>query len=199
MKVLLTGGSGLICSEAVEHFDVEGHEVAGVDNNMRRVFFGPAGDTLWNLDRLKSITKRFTHVALDIRDRTAIEELFRTQRFDLVVHCAGDGTTTMLAFRSVESRAAATIRPTKRKQEESCSFLASSSMADRSGPSPITMSSNTRFSERRRLTASRSTGKPLVVTKRPWKMMRGGPGECGDSEPRIFDSMPCGIVRAFGR
>ena len=88
MKVLLTGGSGLICSEAVEHFDVEGHEVAGVDNNMRRVFFGPAGDTLWNLDRLKSITKRFTHVALDIRDRTAIEELFRTQRFDLVVHCA---------------------------------------------------------------------------------------------------------------
>jgi len=83
MKVLLTGGSGLICSEAVEHFDVEGHEVAGVDNNMRRVFFGPAGDTLWNLDRLKSITKRFTHVALDIRDRTAIEELFRTQRFDL--------------------------------------------------------------------------------------------------------------------
>jgi CDP-paratose 2-epimerase len=60
----------------------------GVDNNMRRVFFGPAGDTLWNLQRLKSVTKRFTHAALDIRDRTAIEELFRTKRFDLIVHCA---------------------------------------------------------------------------------------------------------------
>src|ERR1700676_3349289 len=88
MKVLVTGSSGLIGSEAAEHFDRQGHEVVGVDNNMRRVFFGPAGDTLWNLERLKSVTKRFTHTALDIRDRTAIEELFRTQRFDLIVHCA---------------------------------------------------------------------------------------------------------------
>ena len=88
MKVLVTGSSGLIGSEAVEHFDRQGHEVVGVDNNMRRVFFGPAGDTLWNLERLKGVTKRFTHAALDIRDRTAIEELFRTRRFDLIVHCA---------------------------------------------------------------------------------------------------------------
>src|SRR5438445_331439 len=34
------------------------------------------------------LIKRFTHAALDIRDRMAIEELFRTQPFDLVVHCA---------------------------------------------------------------------------------------------------------------
>src|SRR5712664_3233338 len=88
MKVLVTGSSGLIGSEAVEHFDRQGHEVVGVDNNMRRVFFGPAGDTLWNLERLKGVTKRFTHAALDIRDRAGIEELFRTQRFDLIVHCA---------------------------------------------------------------------------------------------------------------
>src|SRR5437899_2454858 len=88
MKVLVTGSSGLIGLEAVEHFDRQGHEVIGVDNNMRRVFFGPAGDTLWNLERLKTVTKRFTHAALDIRDRVAIEELFRTHRFDLIVHCA---------------------------------------------------------------------------------------------------------------
>src|SRR5467141_3677937 len=88
MKVLVTGSSGQIGSEAVEHFDRQGHEVVGVDNNMRRVFFGPAGDTLWNLERLKGVTKRFTHAALDIRDRAAIEELFRTNRFGLIVHCA---------------------------------------------------------------------------------------------------------------
>ncbi len=88
MKVLVTGSNGLIGSEAVEHFDRQGHEIVGVDNNMRRLFFGAAGDTLWNLERLKGVTKRFTHVALDIRDRTVIEELFRTQRFDLIVHCA---------------------------------------------------------------------------------------------------------------
>ena len=50
---------------------------------MRREFFGVAGDTLWNLERLKGKTKRFTHAALDIRDRAGIEELFRTHRFDL--------------------------------------------------------------------------------------------------------------------
>src|ERR1700686_3214963 len=88
MKILVTGSSGLIGSEAVGDFDREGDEVVGVDNDMGGVFFGPAGDTLWNLERLKGVTKRFTHAALDIRDRTAIEELFRTQRFDLIVHCA---------------------------------------------------------------------------------------------------------------
>ncbi len=88
MKVLVTGSSGLIGSEAAEHFDRQGHDVFGVDNNMRRVFFGAAGDTLWNLERLKSVCKRFTHAALDIRDRSAIEELFASQQFDLIVHCA---------------------------------------------------------------------------------------------------------------
>ena len=88
MKVLVTGSSGLIGSEAVEHFDRQGHEVFGVDNNMRRVFFGAAGDTLWNLERLKGTCKRFTHADIDIRDRAAIEEVFSAQRFDLIVHCA---------------------------------------------------------------------------------------------------------------
>jgi CDP-paratose 2-epimerase len=88
VKVLVTGSSGLIGSEAVTHFDAQGHDVVGVDNNMRRVFFGAAGDTLWNLDRLKTATKRFQHAELDIRDRKAIEELFKTHKFDLIVHCA---------------------------------------------------------------------------------------------------------------
>ena len=88
MKVLVTGSSGLIGSEAVEHFDRQGHQVFGVDNNMRRIFFGAAGDTLWNLERLKNICHRFTHIALDIRDREAIEELFASWRFDLIIHCA---------------------------------------------------------------------------------------------------------------
>src|SRR5882762_2476114 len=88
MQVLVTGSSGLIGSEAVGHFDQQGHDVFGVDNNMRREFFGPAGDTLWNLDRLRNTAKRFTHAAIDIRDRAGIEELFAARRFDLIVHCA---------------------------------------------------------------------------------------------------------------
>lgn len=86
--ILITGSSGLIGSEAVEHFDRQGHRVIGVDNNMRRLFFGPHGDTSWNLERLKSVTRNFAHHGLDIRDRNALDELFRAHRFDLIVHCA---------------------------------------------------------------------------------------------------------------
>ena len=55
---------------------------------MRRVFFGPLGDTLWNLERLKSATRQFTPVPLDIRDREGVMTLFRENRFDLIIHCA---------------------------------------------------------------------------------------------------------------
>jgi len=88
MKVLVTGSSGLIGSEAVAHFDRAGHQVFGADNNMRREFFGPGGDTLWNLERLRQSTKNFTHVTLDIRDRPRVLELFQAERFDLIIHCA---------------------------------------------------------------------------------------------------------------
>lgn len=88
MKVLVTGSSGLIGSEAVLFFDREGHRVFGIDNNMRREFFGPAGDTTWNLNDLRRRTKQFQHHALDIRDRTAILDLFQRERFDLIIHCA---------------------------------------------------------------------------------------------------------------
>ena len=86
--ILVTGSSGLIGSEAVEHFDRQGHHVIGVDNNMRQVFFGAQGDTTWNLNRLRLSTKTFQHANIDIRDRNAIDELFKTNKFDLIVHCA---------------------------------------------------------------------------------------------------------------
>jgi CDP-paratose 2-epimerase len=70
------------------HFDRQGHEVIGVDNNMRREFFGPQGDTQWNLQRLVGQTRNFRHVDLDIRDREAIFSLFKSSGFDLIIHCA---------------------------------------------------------------------------------------------------------------
>ena len=47
-RILVTGSSGLIGSEAVETFDRLGWRVVGVDNNMRRRFFGEGGDTTSN-------------------------------------------------------------------------------------------------------------------------------------------------------
>jgi CDP-paratose 2-epimerase len=62
--------------------------VHGIDNNMRREFFGAPGDTRWNLQRLCETTRTFTHHDIDIRDRDALQNLFRRQKFDLVIHCA---------------------------------------------------------------------------------------------------------------
>ena len=44
-SILVTGSSGLVGSEAVVYFEQKGWLVYGVDNNMRRSFFGADGDT----------------------------------------------------------------------------------------------------------------------------------------------------------
>jgi CDP-paratose 2-epimerase len=85
---LITGSSGLIGSEAVAYFDRKGHEIVGIDNNLRREFFGPAGDTTWNLERLRASTRNFRHYGFDIRNRAEVMNLFQQNRFGLVVHCA---------------------------------------------------------------------------------------------------------------
>lgn len=86
--VIITGSSGLIGSEAVQYYDNQGYRVIGVDNNMRREFFGPKGDTTWNLARLQEATRNFQHVGLDIRDCAGVLALFREPRPDFVIHCA---------------------------------------------------------------------------------------------------------------
>lgn len=84
----MTGSNGLIGSEAVEYFDRHGHEVVGTDNDMRAFLFGAAGSTQWNLERLKTCTRNFTPLSIDIRDRVAVLDLLRAHRFDVVIHCA---------------------------------------------------------------------------------------------------------------
>jgi CDP-paratose 2-epimerase len=56
-KLLVTGSSGLIGSECVTYFDSRGWSVSGIDNNMRKDFFGPDGDTTWNLRRIQAAQK----------------------------------------------------------------------------------------------------------------------------------------------
>src|SRR5260370_19009795 len=46
MKVLVTGSSGLIGSQGVEHFEPEAHEDVAEDNNMSPVFLGSRRDPL---------------------------------------------------------------------------------------------------------------------------------------------------------
>src|SRR5437016_2935702 len=96
---VVTGSSGLVGSEMVSFLDERGWRVHGVDNNMRRDFFGEHGDTTWNLERMLSTTQRFEHNALDIRDRDAMDRLVRETKPDLLVHAAAQPSHDLAASR----------------------------------------------------------------------------------------------------
>ncbi len=101
-RVLVTGSSGLIGSEAVRYFDALGYSVVGIDNNMRREFFGPEGDTTWNLQQLRETTRSFRYENVDVRSRRAIGMLLARDRFDVIVHCAAQPSHDLARQRPLD-------------------------------------------------------------------------------------------------
>lgn len=87
-KVLVTGSAGLIGSEAVRFFATCGFGVIGIDNDARKYFFGPSASTTWNKKRLINEVKNYTHYDIDIRNKKTIEELFKGNKIDLIIHAA---------------------------------------------------------------------------------------------------------------
>jgi len=88
---VITGASGLIGSEAAIHFGESDLEIVGIDNDMRRVFFGADASTDWSRARVQDkLGKSYVHHGVDIRDRDAVMDVFRRHRggIDLVVHAA---------------------------------------------------------------------------------------------------------------
>jgi len=99
MKTLVvTGSSGLIGSEVVSFFSSLGWKIYGIDNNMRADFFGPQGDTRWNQSRLEQYPL-FTHVELDIRNRTAVLDFIKPLKYDALVHTAAQPSHDLAASR----------------------------------------------------------------------------------------------------
>lgn len=88
MNILVTGSSGLIGSEVCTHFSSLGHEINGLDNNQRAIFFGTQGDTRWRLKELMNTLPSFTHHELDIRDRVKVIDLVESIRPDAIIHTA---------------------------------------------------------------------------------------------------------------
>ena len=97
--LLVTGSSGLIGSEVVDEFCQAGWKVDGIDNNMRAEFFGPSGDTRWNLRRLQALHPGFAHHDLDIRDRGGLMALVRRIRPAAIVHAAAQPSHDLAASR----------------------------------------------------------------------------------------------------
>jgi CDP-paratose 2-epimerase len=100
--LLVTGSSGLIGSEVVEHFCRLGWDVQGVDNNMRADFFGPQGDTRWNLRRLQAAYPAFVHHELDIRCREGVLAMVKEVRPQAIVHAAAQPSHDLAAKRPLD-------------------------------------------------------------------------------------------------
>lgn len=88
MKALVTGSGGLIGSECVRRLCAENWEVIGIDNDMRRQFFGEQGTTGPVVRELQASLPAYRHMPIDIRDRQAIRQLFEKERPQFVIHTA---------------------------------------------------------------------------------------------------------------
>jgi CDP-paratose 2-epimerase len=88
--VLVTGASGLVGSEAVAHYAAQGRQIVGIDNDMRRVFFGDDASTLPTRERVRRQTPNYEHFDVDVRDGAAIDAIFRRfgSDIDIVIHTA---------------------------------------------------------------------------------------------------------------
>ena len=87
---LITGSAGLIGSESCKLFHEKGLEIVGIDNNMRAYFFGEDGSTQWNREALELTLTNYRHCAIDIRDASAIDQLFAEygRSISVVIHTA---------------------------------------------------------------------------------------------------------------
>jgi CDP-paratose 2-epimerase len=88
--VVVTGSAGLVGGEAVRALAPRFDLVVGVDNGMRRDFFGAAGSVADNLREVERIPNYLHHRA-DVRDHDALATVFGEYGTDvrLVVHTAG--------------------------------------------------------------------------------------------------------------
>lgn len=80
MKVLVTGSMGLVGSEAARFYLDRNCFVTGVDNDMRRHFFGEEASVAKNM----IIHPNYLHVGKDI---SKIEEVFK-DGYDVIIHAA---------------------------------------------------------------------------------------------------------------
>jgi len=88
--VLVTGSAGLIGSETVKRFAAEGLRVVGIDNDLRKVFFGEEASTRKTRDALIANVPDYEHHEIDIRDAPAVNETFKQygRTLKAIVHTA---------------------------------------------------------------------------------------------------------------
>ncbi|MDQ1257097.1 MAG: CDP-paratose 2-epimerase [Candidatus Hydrogenedentes bacterium] len=87
---IVSGSAGLIGAEAVRFFSRQGFTVVGIDNDMRKEFFGEEASTAWSAERLKADIASYRHHNADIRNYDTVSRIFAEYGSDirLVIHTA---------------------------------------------------------------------------------------------------------------
>ncbi len=87
---IITGSAGLIGSEAVRFFSSRFDTIVGIDNDMRKYFFGEEASTKWNLQRLSEENSNYVHYSKDLREYEEIKKIFEKygSSIKLIIHAA---------------------------------------------------------------------------------------------------------------
>ena len=92
MKIaLITGSCGLVGSESVEFFIKKKFTVIGIDNDLRKFFFGNKASTKWIKSFLeKKYNKNYIHFNSDISKINDIEKIFKKYKHNIkvIIHSA---------------------------------------------------------------------------------------------------------------
>ncbi len=87
-KILITGSCGLVGSELVKFFLKKNFVVLGIDNNLRKYFFGKDGSTKW-VEKIISKNQNYNHYNIDIRNFQKLEKIFKLNKnITAVIHAA---------------------------------------------------------------------------------------------------------------
>mgnify|MGYP001192185364 CR=1 FL=1 len=87
--ILITGSTGLIGSVASEYFLLKGKKIFGVDNNLRKYFFGINGSNKWKEKKLKGY-KNYYHSNVDLRNEKKVYDIFKKhgKKIKAIIHTA---------------------------------------------------------------------------------------------------------------
>ncbi len=87
---IITGSAGLVGSACARELASRGLELVGIDNDMRRVFFGDSASTAFCRERLERDLPGYSHRSTDIRDEAGLARIFSHFGRDVVavIHAA---------------------------------------------------------------------------------------------------------------
>lgn len=172
---IITGSAGLIGSEAALHFGGLGLEVVGIDNDMRRTFFGPEGSTAWNRRRVeRALGSAYHHEDIDVRDREGLERVFARHAGDVavVIHTAAQPSHDWAAgdpFTDFDVNAVGTLNALElaRRHAVDAPFI---------------------FTSTNKVYGDRPNSLPLVETDTRWEIQPGHTYENGIREDMSLDA-----------